>query len=38
MGRRAQALVQTGQAPSKRHMKVIAARLVSASFMRDGEP
>jgi 3-deoxy-D-manno-octulosonic-acid transferase len=37
MGRRAQGLVQTGQGAVERHMKVIAARLVTASFMRDGE-
>jgi hypothetical protein len=37
MGRRAQGLVQTGQGAVERHMKVIAARLVSASFARDGE-
>jgi 3-deoxy-D-manno-octulosonic-acid transferase len=37
MGRRAQALVQTGQGAVERHMKIVAARLVSASFARDGE-
>jgi 3-deoxy-D-manno-octulosonic-acid transferase len=36
MGRRAQALVQTGQGAVERHMKIIAARLSSASFARDG--
>lgn len=38
MGRRAQGLAQTGQGAVERHMKIIAARLVSASFARDGEP
>jgi 3-deoxy-D-manno-octulosonic-acid transferase len=37
MGWRAQALVRTGQGAVERHMKIIAARLVSASFARDGE-
>jgi 3-deoxy-D-manno-octulosonic-acid transferase len=37
MGRRAQGLAQTGQGAVERHMKIIAARLVSASFARDGE-
>ena len=37
MGHRAQALAQTGQGAVERHMKVIAARLVTASFARDGE-
>ena len=37
MGQRAQALAQTGQGAVERHMKIIAARLVSASFARDGE-
>ena len=36
MGRRAQALVQTGQGAVERHMKIIATRLSSASFARDG--
>jgi 3-deoxy-D-manno-octulosonic-acid transferase len=38
MGRRAQALVQTGQGAVERHMKILAARLSSASFARDGAP
>ena len=38
MGRRAQVLVQTGQGAVDRHMKIIAARLTSASFARDGAP
>jgi 3-deoxy-D-manno-octulosonic-acid transferase len=36
MGLRAQALVQTGQGAVERHMKIIAARLESARFARDG--
>jgi 3-deoxy-D-manno-octulosonic-acid transferase len=36
MGRRAQALVQSGQGAVERHMKIIAARLTSATFARDG--
>lgn len=37
IGQRAFALVQTGQGAVERHMKIIAARLVSASFARDGD-
>jgi 3-deoxy-D-manno-octulosonic-acid transferase len=37
IGQRAFALVQTGQGAVERHMKIIAARLISASFARDGE-
>ena len=37
MGRRAQALAQTGQGAVERHMKIITARLVTARFARDGE-
>jgi len=37
IGRRAQALVQTGQGAVERHMKIIAARLLSARFARDGD-
>jgi 3-deoxy-D-manno-octulosonic-acid transferase len=36
MGRRAQTLVQAGQGVVERHMKIIAARLTSATFARDG--
>ncbi|MFN8543316.1 MAG: glycosyltransferase N-terminal domain-containing protein [Candidatus Binatia bacterium] len=35
MGRRARALAQSGQGALDRHLKIIAARLVSASFTRD---
>jgi 3-deoxy-D-manno-octulosonic-acid transferase len=38
MGRRAQALVREGTGAVDRHMKIIAARLTSASFARDGAP
>jgi 3-deoxy-D-manno-octulosonic-acid transferase len=37
MGQRAQAIVRTGQGAVDRHMKIIAARLESARFARDGE-
>jgi 3-deoxy-D-manno-octulosonic-acid transferase len=37
IGQRAFALVQTGQGAVERHMKIIAARLISASFARDGD-
>jgi 3-deoxy-D-manno-octulosonic-acid transferase len=37
MGQRAQAIVRTGQGAVDRHMKIIAARLVSTQFARDGE-
>ena len=37
MGHRAQAIVRTGQGAVDRHMKIIAARLESARFARDGE-
>ncbi len=35
MGRRARVLAQSGQGALDRHLKIIAARLVSASFARD---
>jgi len=38
MGRRAQAVAQTGQGAIERHMKIIAARLSSATFAREGAP
>jgi 3-deoxy-D-manno-octulosonic-acid transferase len=37
MGQRAQAIVRTGQGAVDRHMKIIAARLETARFARDGE-
>jgi 3-deoxy-D-manno-octulosonic-acid transferase len=36
MGRRAHALVQTGQGAVDRHMRIIAARLTRATFVREG--
>jgi 3-deoxy-D-manno-octulosonic-acid transferase len=38
MGRRAQALAREGQGAVDRHMKIIAARLTSAHFAREGAP
>lgn len=35
MGRRAHALVQTGQGAVDRHMRIIAARLTRATFVRE---
>jgi 3-deoxy-D-manno-octulosonic-acid transferase len=35
MGRRAHALVQTGQGAVDRHMRIIAARLTRANFVRE---
>ena len=37
MGRRARALVESGQGPLERHVKIIAARISSARFARANE-